>query len=495
MSRQLRTFRLEGRPDIAIGDDGGVSFVSGGAVCRLSMRIDGDYASIVVRRDGDEFELTRGGTREVIETYLRLTREMVGGRLWRLALLASAAMIAAAVIGYGIGAWHAGPVGGPASAITRSDVATPGPDFDIPAILREEMRRRAMEAGHRGGTAGEGEVETPRAPDQEAGIPSVGVVPPQAMKALEPFAKGTAILPRPDILRIPETLPTIPEVEPDADADEGNRAAEPGALASAASEGRVLEPVPLPDLASAEARIAAMTDELERSVKEAAAAPAPDSPNAAAAAGARHQETPMSGNDEPPPGHGLHTTAADGRLADGTDEAKPPMPAGEGAASDHAASARAVPANDPSVTKPGQASVQSSGGREDLAEAVNNLVRKGLTADDGMRILAELEKLASENGEITEDMLRDMPHEIAKIIVDAGLVSPSRPDPDAPGGIPYRIINLPESIMSKHRGKDGIADIPDRNTWASRGNYVMIPLPGGGDIRTPEDIKAFGLQP
>lgn len=107
-------------------------------------------------------------------------------------------------------------------------------------------------------------------------------------------------------------------------------------------------------------------------------------------------------------------------------------------------------------------------------------------------MLSQLEALGrADLSEITPDMLAGLPHEVAQMLIDGGFVNLDA----APGGVPYSIIRLPESVIDKHRGPDGIASIPERNTWASTGNFVSIPLPGGGDIRTPDDLKEFHLQP
>jgi hypothetical protein len=55
---------------------------------------------------------------------------------------------------------------------------------------------------------------------------------------------------------------------------------------------------------------------------------------------------------------------------------------------------------------------------------------------------------------------------------------------------------LPSEVVNKFRGKDGIATIPENYSWYARsGGPVAIPLPGGGDIKKPEDLIDFGLNP
>ncbi len=101
----------------------------------------------------------------------------------------------------------------------------------------------------------------------------------------------------------------------------------------------------------------------------------------------------------------------------------------------------------------------------------------------------------SDFSQITPDMLAQLPHEIAQMLVESGLAGKDGHMEAAPDGVAYRIIRLPEREIEKYRGVDGIASIPERNTWASTGNFVSIPLPGGGDIKQPEDMAEFGLKP
>jgi len=130
---------------------------------------------------------------------------------------------------------------------------------------------------------------------------------------------------------------------------------------------------------------------------------------------------------------------------------------------------------------------------EDKAKLAAKALRdSGMTQSQAVDVLSQLEALGQMDPEkITPQMLSTLPHEVAKMLIDSGLVNQD----DAPDGVPYSIIRVPESVVDKHRGEDGIADIPERNSWASTGNYVSIPLPGGGDIKTPEDLKSFHLEP
>ena len=55
---------------------------------------------------------------------------------------------------------------------------------------------------------------------------------------------------------------------------------------------------------------------------------------------------------------------------------------------------------------------------------------------------------------------------------------------------------VPNSYIQNEAQKDvnGIPDVPDRMSWSAIGRPT-IPYPGGGDIKSPSDMKAFGFQP
>ncbi|MNL69458.1 hypothetical protein D3C87_1943220 [compost metagenome] len=85
-------------------------------------------------------------------------------------------------------------------------------------------------------------------------------------------------------------------------------------------------------------------------------------------------------------------------------------------------------------------------------------------------------------------MLRALPEEVAALLADQGM------ELDGPGSGTMNI--LPSEVVDKFRGKDGVATIPENYSWYARtGGPVSIPLPGGGDIKHPDDFKDFGLQP
>lgn len=141
---------------------------------------------------------------------------------------------------------------------------------------------------------------------------------------------------------------------------------------------------------------------------------------------------------------------------------------------------------------PGEPAAAEQSDKEKAKAAAQSLLDKGFTKDQAIDVLSQLQKLGNvDPSKITPEMLSKLPHEVARMLVDNGFAGGD----DAPDGVNYSIIRVPESVVDAHRGQDGISDIPERNTWASTGNYVSIPLPGGGDVKEPADLESFHLKP
>lgn len=165
----------------------------------------------------------------------------------------------------------------------------------------------------------------------------------------------------------------------------------------------------------------------------------------------------------------------------------------------------------PSVAAPADAKgsdIQNGlAARADAAQAAAQtagiLARKDLETKGPDAMISESEQLKKvldqlSNGEkITPEVLASLPNDIAKALRNAGVVL----DPNeaalatkAATGREFRIVNLPPSIVDRYKDADGIPTIPPANSWANTGGNVIIPLPGGGEIRSPDDLAAFHLQ-
>jgi len=100
---------------------------------------------------------------------------------------------------------------------------------------------------------------------------------------------------------------------------------------------------------------------------------------------------------------------------------------------------------------------------------------------------------------LSPEFVAALPPEVATAMRERGLiltpeeaVAAANATSAAP---PISIVRLPASVIDRHRDADGIPDIPESNSWLAIGaSGPAIPLPGSGEIRTPEDLGRFGLQ-
>ena len=147
------------------------------------------------------------------------------------------------------------------------------------------------------------------------------------------------------------------------------------------------------------------------------------------------------------------------------------------------------PVSEPAPVAADQAPPADGVIEDEAAAAVRRAIGGGMTQDDVRELLMNLQQMnvAGEDA-LTPEMLQSLPEEIAAMFLDGGM------EPDGQGGGQMNI--LPSEVVDSFRGKDGIATIPENYSWYARsGGPVSIPLPGGGDIKSPEDLLDFGLQP
>jgi hypothetical protein len=134
--------------------------------------------------------------------------------------------------------------------------------------------------------------------------------------------------------------------------------------------------------------------------------------------------------------------------------------------------------------------------KDPTSKLTAGLVSSGMPQTKAVEVAAQLEQLAKLGGEqgITPEMLAQLPHEVAQLLKENGLLD-NMEKPAGEAGVPYAMIRLPEDVIDRYRGKDGIPAIPLNDSYAALGNKVSIPLPGGGDIKDPQDLQAFGFKP
>lgn len=137
------------------------------------------------------------------------------------------------------------------------------------------------------------------------------------------------------------------------------------------------------------------------------------------------------------------------------------------------------------------------------ADAANAEARKAIESQGPEAMMGEAERLKrvvdmlSNGDKVTPEMVAQLPHEVAQRLRAAGVVltpEEAATVTKATTGREFRIVSLPPAVVDRHRDADGIQTIPPANSWAATGGNVVIPLPGGGEIRSPDDLAVFGLQ-
>lgn len=116
-------------------------------------------------------------------------------------------------------------------------------------------------------------------------------------------------------------------------------------------------------------------------------------------------------------------------------------------------------------------------------------------AQELLKTLEQIKTQATEGGELTPDLLKQLPMDVARRLVSTGIATVTPQERIERAQRMARIVRLPASIINNYRGKDGIASIPEQDTWVANKGRITIPLPGGGDILEPGILKEFGLQP
>jgi chemotaxis protein histidine kinase CheA len=164
--------------------------------------------------------------------------------------------------------------------------------------------------------------------------------------------------------------------------------------------------------------------------------------------------------------------------------------------------AEAVTGKDPAAATPAVSPVDKSDAKPtdakpdaDSAAKAAKAATKDMSAAETAEVLKQIEQMMQmDPTAITPDMLSKLPHEIAQTLRDTGVIGNPESMPEK-GNAPYAAIRLPPGAIDKFRGRDGIASIPENDTFAALGNKITLQLPGGGDIRKPEDLKLFGFEP
>jgi hypothetical protein len=130
-----------------------------------------------------------------------------------------------------------------------------------------------------------------------------------------------------------------------------------------------------------------------------------------------------------------------------------------------------------------------------------------LPADEAANVLATLRSIREEAERRAQEAVRTLPPDLQQRVGDAvragsapqgpaqqapaQQVSPRQGGPQQSGAAP--MTRLPREARESTATSNGIPTVPETDFWARTGGNVVIPLPGGGDIRRGEDLHSFGL--
>lgn len=187
----------------------------------------------------------------------------------------------------------------------------------------------------------------------------------------------------------------------------------------------------------------------------------------------------------PPVNMGVTVTAPSSEIAMTTDPIEPADGAKEAA----------QPAGKP-TEKAAEKSAESTAASKDDAAKKDAL--RDMSASEAQELLRQLEEIktkTADGSELPVELLRKLPAEVAARLVGTGIATVSPQDRKERAQRQARIVRLPASIINQFRDRTGIASIPESDSWVANGGRVSIPLPGGGDITSPDVMTQFGLKP
>jgi hypothetical protein len=122
-------------------------------------------------------------------------------------------------------------------------------------------------------------------------------------------------------------------------------------------------------------------------------------------------------------------------------------------------------------------------------------------AGAALAAMDDIRNTLNKGGLVTEEQMAKLPPGVADKLRNSGIMTIGRNKEVAESiqtGGQARINpakQLPEEAIEASKNRYGIPSLPSRDTWTAMGGNIRLPLPGGGDVKTPEDMKQFGLQP
>jgi len=113
-----------------------------------------------------------------------------------------------------------------------------------------------------------------------------------------------------------------------------------------------------------------------------------------------------------------------------------------------------------------------------------------------LELMKQALAILTAGNKLTPEQAEGLPHDLAARLRAAGAIQTLEEAAAIAGPeATYSIVRLPTHVIDSHRDADGIPTIPQENSWVARGGVVNVPLPGGGDITSPDDFDLFGLEP
>ena len=154
-----------------------------------------------------------------------------------------------------------------------------------------------------------------------------------------------------------------------------------------------------------------------------------------------------------------------------------------------------TPAAPKAAEKPAAAAETTQDGTPVKPKADGMRDMSAAEAQDLLRQLEEIKTKTADGSELPLELLRKLPAEVAERLVGTGIATVSPQDRKDRAQRQARIVRLPASIINQYRDRTGIASIPESDSWVANGGRISIPLPGGGDITSPDIMTQFGLKP
>lgn len=143
--------------------------------------------------------------------------------------------------------------------------------------------------------------------------------------------------------------------------------------------------------------------------------------------------------------------------------------------------------------KPAAETTQEAAAAKSKADGMRDM--SAAEAQELLRQLEEIKTKTADGSELPLELLRKLPAEVAERLVGTGIATVSPQDRKDRLQRQARIVRLPASIINRYRDRTGIASIPESDSWVANGGRISIPLPGGGDITSPDIMTQFGLKP